>query len=139
MSKATKIWLITAASLIVAGMIIFGGTMAVIKWDASKLLTNKYETNSHNISETFANISVNADTADILIVPSDDGSASVECYERENVKHSVSVKDGVLVIDTVDERKWYEHIDCHLSENNLDGQRFSFLQLEWQWNQLPKE
>ena len=113
MSKAKKIWLITAASLIAAGMIVFGGVMTVIKWDFSKLSINSLETNSYKISESFKGISLNVDTADISIVPSEDGSTSVECYELENVKHSVSVKDGVLVIKAVDERKWYEHIEIY--------------------------
>ena len=32
------------------------------------------------------------------------------CTEQENAKHSVSVKDGILQIEIVDQRKWYERI-----------------------------
>ena len=111
MKKATKIWLITAAVLVVAGIIIFGGAMTMIKWDFLRLSTVKYETNSYDISEAFEDISIKGDVADITFLPSEDGKTSVECIEREKVKHSVSVKDGVLVIESVDERKWYEHIE----------------------------
>ena len=32
------------------------------------------------------------------------------CYEQKNRRHSVSVKDGTLIIEVNDTRKWYEYI-----------------------------
>ncbi len=110
MSNQTKIWLIIAASLILIGGIVFAGVMSVLNWDFTKLSTNKYETNNHEISESFSAISVKTDTADIVFVPTDASKCSVECYEEKNLKHSVTVKDGTLVIEKIDTRKWYEHI-----------------------------
>ena len=103
MKKATKIWLITAAVLVVAGIIIFGVAMTMLKWDFLRLSTVKYETNIYDISEAFEDISIKGDVADITFLPSEDGKTSVECIEREKVKHSVSVKDGVLVVESVDD------------------------------------
>ena len=51
MGKSAKIWLIIAASLIVAGAIIFTGEMLVLKWDFTKLSTVKYETNTYEIND----------------------------------------------------------------------------------------
>ena len=48
MSKITKIWLIIAASFVLIGCIIFGGVMTMLKWDFTKLSTDKYETNDCN-------------------------------------------------------------------------------------------
>lgn len=109
MNKKTKVWLILAAFLVIAGGMIFGGVMTVLNWDFSKL-SGKYETNRHQISEDFQNISIRTDTAAISFVPSPDGKCAVECYEREKVSHSVTVEDGTLVIKTKDSRRWYEYI-----------------------------
>lgn len=110
MSKRAKIWLVIAASLVLIGCIIFGGVMAMLKWDFTKLSTNKYETNNYEINENYKNISIITNTADIVLVPFENSKSSVVCYEQKNVKHSVAVKDGTLVIEVVDSRKWYEHI-----------------------------
>jgi len=110
MRARTKVWLIIAASLVLIGCIVFGGVMTMLKWDFTKLSTGKYETHNYEIDESFNNISIVADTADILIVPSENQKASVVCHEQKNVKHSVTAKDGALVIEAVDTRKWYEYI-----------------------------
>lgn len=115
MSKITKIWLIIAASFVLIGCIIFGGVMTMLKWDFTKLSTDKYETNDYEITEKFKNISIVTDTADIVFLPSENSKTSVSCYEQRNAKHFVAVKDGVLVIEVVDTRKWYEHIGINFS------------------------
>ncbi len=114
MSKRTKIWLVIAASLVLVGGIIFTGVMTVFKWDFTKLSTVKYEINNYEINENYKNISIVTDTTDIVFAPSEDSKASVVCYEQKNIKHSVAVKDSTLVIEGVDERKWYEHIGITL-------------------------
>lgn len=106
----TKVWLIIAASLVLVGWIIFGGVMSMFKWDFSKLSTAKYESNYYEINENYKNISIITDTADIVFLPSENLMTLVSCYEQKNTKHSVTVKDGTLVIEVVDTRKWYEYI-----------------------------
>ncbi len=110
MRKAVKVWLIVAASLVLLGIIIFGGVLAMAKWDIFELMTTKYETNTYEISDTFGNVCVNTDTADIVFLPSDDGKCKVVCYEAEKMKHSVSVSEGALSVNITDTRKWYDHI-----------------------------
>lgn len=113
MGKKTKIWLVIATALVLAGCIIFGGVMSMLKWDFRKLSTEKYETNSYEMEEDYQNISVAAKNADILFVPSEDTKTSVVCYQQKNVKHTVTVRDGALVIETTDTRKWYERFGIH--------------------------
>ncbi len=110
MSKITKIWLIIAASFVLVGCIIFGGVMTMLKWDFTKLSTDKYENHNYEIAEKFNTISIMTDTADILFVPSENQKTSVVCHEQKNAKHSVTVQNSKLVIEIVDARKWYEHI-----------------------------
>ena len=111
MKKATIVWLIVAASLVLAGcMIFFGDVMMSLGWDFSKLTTDKYETTKHEITEEYTDVTIVTDTADVVILPSDGEKCTVVCYEPENAKHSVTVKDGVLTVELQDTRKWYEHI-----------------------------
>ena len=119
MSKLAKIWLIVATSLLLIGCLIFGGVMTVLKWDFSKLSTNRYETKKYEIGEKFSSISIKVDTADVKILPSDGADCSVECYEQKNIKYSVEVKDNVLTVEVVDSRRWYEYIGINFSSTKV--------------------
>jgi len=110
MSKVAKIWLIVASSLVVAGIIIFGAVMSILKWDFLKLSTAKYERNSYEIAESFHNISINTDTADVAFLLSEDGQCKVVCHENEKEKHQVTVQNDTLVINNTNNKKWYDHI-----------------------------
>ena len=114
MSKAKKIWLLSAAALILIGGILFVGGMSIMKWDFSRLSTSKYETNEYTVTEAFQSISISSIGTDIELVATEEQTCSVLCHEQTKLTHAVSVKDGVLVIETVDTRKWYEHIGIHL-------------------------
>ncbi len=110
MSKKTKIWLITATSLVLFGCVIFGGVMTILNWDFTKLSTVKYETDGYEINEYYKHISIVTKTADVLFVPSENSKTTVICHEPQNMKHLVTVQDGTLVIEVADTRQWYEYI-----------------------------
>lgn len=113
MSK--KIWFVIAASLVIVGLIMFAVVMTANNWDFAKLGTGKYETNTYGITEEFHSISIKTDTADILFIATDDETCKVVCYDQENIKYSVNVQDGKLVIDTADDREWYEYIGMNFN------------------------
>lgn len=119
MNKTTKTWLITAASLAVAGLILFVGSMVAYDWDFTNLGTVKYETNTYEVSGSFDRITIDVDTTKIEFAPSHDGRCSVVCLEAENVRHSAAVQNGTLAIDTVDTRKWYDHIGIFLGSPKI--------------------
>ncbi|MBQ4562067.1 MAG: DUF4097 family beta strand repeat protein [Clostridia bacterium] len=108
MNKSTKIWLITAISLIVIGCILFVGAMMALNFDFKNLSTVKYETNDYVISDTYKNVTVITDTADIKFIPSEE--TSVVCHEETKAKHRVEVKDDTLVIAIDNNKKWYDYI-----------------------------
>ncbi len=110
MRKGVKIWLLTATLLVLIGTVIFVGAMMAIGGDFAGLSTVEYETNDYVIEESYRDIRIVADTADVVLVPSEDEATRASCYEQTNIKHSVAVKDGALVIEVEDTRKWYEHI-----------------------------
>ena len=106
MSK-TKIWLIAAVLLILIGCLILCCVSVEAKGDFMK---KEYETNRYEIYENYWDISVLAETADVELVLSEDGTTSVTCFEESKMKHTVEVKKGKLVIAVVDTRQWYDHI-----------------------------
>ena len=110
MKKAKKIWIITAASLLVLGCVMFVAVMTVLNWDFTKLSTSNYETNTHKLTEAFRDISIESSTAEITFVPTENAECAVECFEQENLKHMVTVKDGKLMVRVEDTRKWYHFV-----------------------------
>ena len=113
MRTKTKVWLIIATILILVGCILMGVVLNMANWNLAELGSGKFKTNKHDIQDTFFDICIRTDTADIQFIPSTDGTTSVECYEQEKVVHSVTVTDSTLVIKVQDTRKWYEHIGVH--------------------------
>ena len=83
----------------------------MLKWNFGKLSTVKLETNEHEIREDFQDISVKTDTADIFFLPSADGVCRVECEEEVKANHAVSVQNGTLLIEVVNEKAWYDYIN----------------------------
>ncbi len=84
--RTIAVFLIIAVVLIALGGII------------SMLITGKYTTNTYEIDEAFGDISMTTSTADIKFTLSDDGKCKVECYEKENAKHSVTVENDALTV-----------------------------------------
>ncbi len=119
MKKSILAAIIVGVSLILIGGIIFTGAMFMFKWDFKGLSTESYETNKYDITEEFKDISIKTITADIKFIPSDSDKTTVECYERTEVKHTVEVRDGVLVIEAKDTRKWYNHIGINFKSPKI--------------------
>ena len=110
MRKTVRIVLGIAVLCVIVGAVLFVIGAASVGWDFTKLGTEKYENNSYEITEEFADISINTDTADIVFLPSDDGKCKVECFEPEKAKHSAVISEGALTINVNDTRKWYDYI-----------------------------
>ena len=90
-----------------------------LNWDLSKLATVKYQTSEHTIAESFADISILTDTADITFLPAQSAESIVVCKEQENIRHSVTVEDGTLKITLTDTRKWYEYVGISFEKSTI--------------------
>lgn len=110
MSKKTTVWLMTAATLVLLGCILFAGILSTLSWDFTKLSTVKYETNTYDFSESFGDISIDISTADIVFAASDNERCKVECYETTAEQHFVAVEEDTLVIKLMDHKAWYDYI-----------------------------
>ena len=108
MSKSTKILLIVAAALVLIGGIVCSCAMMLYFEDSYKL--DKYDTITYDITDEFRDIIVKSSTEDINFRISENDECKVVCYESKKTKHSVGVTQGVLNINEVDTRKWYDHI-----------------------------
>ena len=114
-----KALIIISVLLIVIGTALFAVAACSVGWDFTKLGAGKYETNTHEISEDFTDISINTNTADIVFIPSNDGVCKVTCYEDAKEKHSVKVTDGTLTIEVNNGKKWYDYIGFYFKTPEL--------------------
>ena len=119
MKRSTGYWLITAAVLIVAGLILFAGVMSANAWDFKEIGLIGYETRTLDINEKFDSISIQSDTADIQFLPSEDGQCHIVLREQQKIKYSVSIRNGSLTVEEKDERKWYEHLTIQSSSPRI--------------------
>lgn len=112
MRRRTRAWLIMAAFLVILGSLLFAAVMTVNRWDFTKLSTVEYDTSSYQIGEEFRDILIEADTADVILAPPDDGKCTVICHERADAPSSLCVEENeTLIIRENDNRKWHTHID----------------------------
>ncbi len=110
MKTSTRIWLTISAILIAVGIGVIVVALAMNHWNLSTLGGQKTVTNNYEFHDNIENISIDANTTDIVFLPSDNGNCKVECYEREKQLHEVTLSGGTLYITAKDERKWYENV-----------------------------
>ena len=113
MRKKTKCALIVATALTLLGIIILTGVMSMLHWNLKGLSTEKFETNRYEITHAFHSVEIRTGYADVTLRPTLDEKPSVVCHEMQKVKHTVTVEEGVLVIEAEDTRRWYDHIGIH--------------------------
>ncbi len=114
-----KIWLIIAACLVLVGLVLFVGVMSANGWDFGKLSTTKYVTNTYSVTDDFENISIDTKTADVAFYLSADDTCKVVCEEEQKLPHTVTVSDGVLTVNLVDNRTWYEYIGVSFGKTKI--------------------
>ncbi len=117
MKKASKVWLIVAAALVLGGSILFTCVLNSLDWDFNNLATESYETRVYEFDDALGTIDgdiyIETDTADVEIVASRDmdiNTAKVVCYENIKEPHSVSISDGVLTVKYTDARQLTDFI-----------------------------
>lgn len=113
MGRGTKICLWVGAFLILTGCIlcISAALANNMNWEA--LSTMKPETNEYELTESFQNISIISDTADIQFIATENTVCKVICHEQVNIKHRVNISEGTLTVEKHDTRKWYEYIGIY--------------------------
>ena len=108
-----------AALLVFLGILILGLSACGAGGNLSMLNNQKFKTNTHEIGEAFDTISIKSGTADISLLPSEDDTCRVVCFETARLRHEVTVEDGTHTVKVVDTRKWYHHINFSLESPKL--------------------
>ncbi len=96
--------------IIFGSILLVGGVAVAGVAIANGVANSKKETNTFEFTDeqTFDKININLETAELEIKFSTDGKAKVVCDETEKYHHTVAVENGVLKIDSWQNRKWYE-------------------------------
>ena len=103
-------WFIVATLLVVIGLVAFSAVMTTLGWDFTKLNTTEFIKNTYTVDDEFFSLSIDVETTDITILPSENGKCIVKCHEEEKVKHNVFVKDNILNIKAENTKKWFDYI-----------------------------
>lgn len=119
MKKTAKFCLLIVSVLLILGLLAFAWVMTKYNWDFTKLNTVKYQTNTYGITESFNNIHLETDTADIVFAPTTDDKCSIICYEETKAPHSATVLDNTLSIKTVNKKSWYDYININFSSPKI--------------------
>ncbi|MBR6603229.1 MAG: DUF4097 family beta strand repeat protein [Clostridia bacterium] len=117
MKKSLVIWLAIGLSLVFIGLLAFGAAFMMGGFDFKELSLQKYVTNTYDIEFDFEKISIKTIDSDITFIKSDTDKCRVVFLENKKVRHSAVVKDGELMIESMDERKWYDYISLFDFEN----------------------
>lgn len=110
MKTSTKILMIIALSLLLAGVILSCVGVALMDFNFMNLNTAKTVEKTYEVTEEFTSISISEKTADVTFLPSEDGTVRIVCTENKKTPHSVSVENGVLTVRLNDMRKWYDYL-----------------------------
>ncbi len=110
MTKKTKGLFLIGGLLILVGLTISLIVLINNKFDFSKFDNSSYISNTHELNDSFSDIVINSNTADIEFIYSLDELNKVECFESEKEIHSVTVSNNKLEINVTNNRKWYDYI-----------------------------
>jgi hypothetical protein len=100
--KKMKIAMIVSAIIVAAGLALALVGLLMMRFDWKRLDFSHYQSKNHEISEDFNSISINVNTADVILRLSKDGVCRVSCFEDEQRPHTVTVQDGRVAVTASD-------------------------------------
>lgn len=101
-----KTWFTIAGILIIAGSLIF--TLSACNGGLN--FDKNLEEKTVNVTDSFEGVDICTSTANISILPSDDGSCKIVSKDIKKIKYTANIENGILKIKTEDTRKWFERI-----------------------------
>ena len=105
-----KKYLILAVIFIILGGLILTMTACSANWNFETFFGNSFEEKELDVKNSFDSVEIYTDTADITLIPSEDGKCRIVTNDRKKIEYTASSDNGVLKIKSVDKRKWYERI-----------------------------
>lgn len=119
MKTAKKVAIIISVAAICVGILISFIAMLSMDFDFKQLNTVIFETNTYVIDDDFTKISIIGAECDVNLKPSTDGKCKIECAESDKIRHEISVENGTLTAERIDDRQWYEHFGVYWAEMSL--------------------
>ena len=101
-------WIWAATILVCVGCLLIGGAMMSKNWKLSNLSTATFETKQYRLSESYKNISITVDEADVIFQTASGTDTVITCYEDVKQPHKVAVTGDTLSVSQEEEnwRNW---------------------------------
>ena len=121
MKSGMKAAILVAVILVIVGIVIAAGSLALTGFKFDKLSTKEYKTTVLKPTGSFDKIDVTLTTAELTFVPASDGVCTVTCHDDEKIKYTAEVKGGVLTVSREDARKGLDILDpsINLEKNTV--------------------
>lgn len=113
MKELKKKAIIAALIMIAVGFAISIYAMGMMNFNLKSINTISFVTNTYTVDKAFSNISIDGAECIVRMLPSQDDSCKIVCYEGNRIYHSVTVHNDTLTIERHDNRKWYEHFGIY--------------------------
>lgn len=117
--KKMKLAMIVATILILVGGIVFASAMSAHGWDFTKLTIVEYESKTYVIEERIDNISIIADTADLIFKKSTDEKIKIVTYLPKNDKYTVEIPENTLTVKREGKFSWSEFIGINFKSAKI--------------------
>lgn len=105
-----KGFIIAAVVLISLGIILFVSALIASGFDFKGAGAWKTTVKGLDIAEPFHNVTIETTTADVLLIRSENGACRVVYDDIDDLELTANVENGVLKVNYVDERKWFDRI-----------------------------
>ena len=119
MKKSKKIIIIVSCVVVFLGLLIGCIGLYALGFDFRKLDNYTLQTRTYELTEDFTKLDLDMQTANLTLLPAQDGKAKVVCVEKEKQSHTVFVQDGVLKVQAENNRKWYDYIGFNFGEQTV--------------------
>ncbi len=102
--------LIIALICLVIGALLVGAGWVLLQKYPTEMNTVKDNVQRYDTEEAPTSIFINTVDSRIEILPIEGDEWRVECKDKEDLYHTVELKDGTLTVKQIDNRQWYDHI-----------------------------
>ncbi len=106
--KKTAIAILIAVLVVAIGAGLCFAGLSAVGFKLEVLDMREYETNTYDFGDPVREIDVEGRTADLELLPAEDGKCRVVCFENDREKYAVDLADGRLIIRPASDGKgWH--------------------------------
>ncbi len=117
--KKNIVAVIIAILLLIAGLATVSAAFIMADFSFDGFSTETFEKFSYTVEGDFDHVLIAMQEHDVKLLPSDNGECKIVCDESKTQKLEYAIDSGMLVIKTVDNRKWFDYIGIFSGEVSL--------------------